>query len=289
MSLRTSAESTSASASSRFGLGGGRELVLGHRERRRRGAARLSGRVATHASKAGPNSVAEAVPVEVCQLGLVLRVRVDPRDEGRDVDLGLASREVGGAGGLDPRLVHAARRFRLLAVPARRLVAAPGGRDRGEASSTAAAISTQSRPVGVGHVTRTALARRTAARPPYRRRRAPRRSGRSVRSIAVGRNPPTPSLNGIVENVIRSSMAAITDATDPISSACVTARSPRSAKKSMKTKITHEMRPSTTQSGVGMTPTAPWMRSARALSRSKVWSSHLSWAVSSLDVCGWNG
>ena len=33
---------------------------------------------------------------------------------------------------------------------------------------------------------------------------------------------------------------------------------------------------STIHSGVGITPTAPWMRSLRAASRVDVWSSHLS-------------
>ena len=66
----------------------------------------------------------------------------------------------------------------------------------------------------------------------------------------------------------------MTVATDPINTACVTAPSPRSAKNSMKTKITTEMKSSTTHSGVGITPTAPWIRSIRAASRSEVWSSH---------------
>ena len=67
---------------------------------------------------------------------------------------------------------------------------------------------------------------------------------------------------------------------------CVTARSPLSAKKSMKTKITPEMKKSTIQSGVGITPTAPWVRSMRAASRADVCSSHLSKADCSLAVSG---
>ena len=63
-------------------------------------------------------------------------------------------------------------------------------------------------------------------------------------------------------------------ATDPINTACVAAPSPLSAKNSMNTKTTPEMRTSTTHSGVGMTPAAPWIRSIRAASRSDVWSSH---------------
>ena len=46
------------------------------------------------------------------------------------------------------------------------------------------------------------------------------------------------------------------------------------------------MKKSTTQSGVGMTPTAPWIRSCRAASRSEVWSSHLPYAASSAAVSG---
>ena len=65
------------------------------------------------------------------------------------------------------------------------------------------------------------------------------------------------------------------------------APSPLSAKNSMKTKMTTEMTNSTTQSGPGMTPTAPWTRSIRAASRSSVWSSHFPYAASSLAVRGW--
>ena len=71
-------------------------------------------------------------------------------------------------------------------------------------------------------------------------------------------------------------MIEITAVTEPISSACVFARSPLSAKKSMKTKITPEMTISTIQSGAGITPSAPWMRSRRASSRVEVRSSDLS-------------
>ena len=67
----------------------------------------------------------------------------------------------------------------------------------------------------------------------------------------------------------------ITTATLPIIVACTTARSPLSAKKSMKTKMIPAVRNRTIQSGVGITPSAPWVRSARALSRSVRWSSHL--------------
>ena len=35
-----------------------------------------------------------------------------------------------------------------------------------------------------------------------------------------------------------------------------------------------------------MTPTAPWMRSERACSRSAVWSSHLSYALCSTALLG---
>ena len=68
----------------------------------------------------------------------------------------------------------------------------------------------------------------------------------------------------------------ITAATEPINMPCTIARSPLSAKNSMYAKITPAMKKSTIQSWVGITPTAPWMRSSRASSRADVWSSHLS-------------
>ena len=61
-----------------------------------------------------------------------------------------------------------------------------------------------------------------------------------------------------------------------MSSAWITARSPLSAKKSTYTKTTTEMKKRTIHSGVGMTPSAPWIRSRRASSRVDVCSSHLS-------------
>ena len=69
---------------------------------------------------------------------------------------------------------------------------------------------------------------------------------------------------------------AITATTDPISIPCTSARSLRSAKKSMNAKITPAMKNSAIQSVVGITPTAPWTRSSRASSRVEVCSSHLS-------------
>ena len=77
---------------------------------------------------------------------------------------------------------------------------------------------------------------------------------------------------------MRRSIVAITAVTEPISIACALARSPRSAKNSMKAKMISEIRISTNQSGPGITPTAPWIRSLRASSRSAVWSSHWSYA-----------
>ena len=56
---------------------------------------------------------------------------------------------------------------------------------------------------------------------------------RSVRSIATGRSPPTPVWNGLSRKLSSSSIVTITAVTAPMSSACVTARSPLSAKKSM--------------------------------------------------------
>ena len=62
----------------------------------------------------------------------------------------------------------------------------------------------------------------------------------------------------------------------PMSIAWTTARSPLSAKNSMKTKISAALKNSTSHNGVGITPTAPWIRSLRASSRVDVWASHLS-------------
>ena len=73
----------------------------------------------------------------------------------------------------------------------------------------------------------------------------------------------------------------ITTATPPIIVAWTTARSPLSAKKSMKTKMIPAERNSTIQSGTGITPSAPCVRSLRADWRSVVWSSHLPYAACS--------
>ena len=56
----------------------------------------------------------------------------------------------------------------------------------------------------------------------------------------------------------------MTDVTDPISIAWVIGPSLLSPKNSMKTKMTAETKNRTIQSGVGMTPLTPWMRSLRA-------------------------
>ncbi len=60
----------------------------------------------------------------------------------------------------------------------------------------------------------------------------------------------------------------MTAITEPTIMAWTTARSALSAKNSMKTKITAVMKNRTTHRLPGMTPTAPWMRSDRACSRS---------------------
>ena len=87
----------------------------------------------------------------------------------------------------------------------------------------------------------------------------------SVRSIATGCRPPTPSWNGLSSRLSSSSIAVMTATTVPISSACTTARSPLSAKNSMYTTISPDVKNSTSHSGVGITPTAPWIRSLRAV------------------------
>ena len=58
-------------------------------------------------------------------------------------------------------------------------------------------------------------------------------------------------------------------ATPPIIVACTTAGSPLSAKKSMYPSRITALTKSTSHNGVGITPSAPWMRSARASSRSE--------------------
>jgi len=67
----------------------------------------------------------------------------------------------------------------------------------------------------------------------------------------------------------------ITIATLPVMVACTIARSPLSAKKSMKTKMIPALRKRTIQSAAGITPSAPCVRSFRAFWRSVRWSSHL--------------
>ena len=73
MSRRTSAADASAAASRRRGLVCGRDLVLVHRERRRRGVGvGERAAVAIHASNAGRNSGAEALHEEVGDLVIAL-------------------------------------------------------------------------------------------------------------------------------------------------------------------------------------------------------------------------
>ena len=65
-------------------------------------------------------------------------------------------------------------------------------------------------------------------------------------------------------------LAVITAVTVPMSSACTGARSPLSAKNSMNRKMRPALKNNTSHSGVGITPTAPWIRSLRASSRADV-------------------
>ena len=110
----------------------GRQPVLGHGEGVSGAPLVLSGLVASHALNAGLNSGRKRVAVEGHELGLAARIGIDPLHERRHVDLLLGVRKARGASGLDPGLVDAARRLRLLAVPARGLIAAPRRRDGGE-------------------------------------------------------------------------------------------------------------------------------------------------------------
>ena len=58
-----------------------------------------------------------------------------------------------------------------------------------------------------------------------------------MRSIAVGASPPTPEWYGLSRNQTGAASTSITTVTPPIIVACTRARSPLSAKKSMKTKM----------------------------------------------------
>ncbi len=105
--------------------------VLGHRERRRR-RRWIVERVGTEPClERRLELIAEALTVERSEAFVMVQVGVDPLHEQGDVDLRLRVREVRGLGGLHARRVRSAEGLRLLSGPAARLIAAPGGRDRG--------------------------------------------------------------------------------------------------------------------------------------------------------------
>src|SRR6185436_18308749 len=108
-----------------LGVGRCRQPVLGHGERRWRGAGGREGVRRDPGVERGFELRPEALDVERLELFVAARVRVDPLDEGGDIDLGLRLGEAGGTRRLYPDAVRAAGGLRLLAVPARRLVAAP--------------------------------------------------------------------------------------------------------------------------------------------------------------------
>jgi hypothetical protein len=83
----------------------------------------------------------------------------------------------------------------------------------------------------------------------------------SVLRIAVGWTPPMLEWKGSSRKPRRSSMATTTATTLPIRRAWDAAGSPLSAKNSRKTKMTTVMKKTTIHSGLGITPTAPWIRS----------------------------
>ena len=91
----------------------------------------VKGCVASPGLERGPELLAEAVDVEVGELGLAALVGVGPGDERRDVDLGLGLGQALRPGGLDPDRVRPAGRLGLLAVPPGGLVAAPRRAERG--------------------------------------------------------------------------------------------------------------------------------------------------------------
>ena len=70
-----------------------------------------------------------------------------------------------------------------------------------------------------------------------------------VRSIATGWIEPSPSWNGVSSDLITSRVATITATTRSDQETLTTARSPLSAKNSVKTRITAAMKKSTIQSG----------------------------------------
>ena len=223
-----------------LGLGARRELVLRHRERRQRRVRVLQRPGRDPGVDGGLELLAEALEVEVRQLRLLLGVGVDPLREGRHVDLRLGVRESRRLGRLDPQRVRARRR----PSPARRSIGSTGSRSRPSRRSRArAARSPRARPG------------RDAVRRPSRRHRLPERVARELhlgadraerlvdhpqRALHRDRLAARRRRRGTARRApySRSSSAAITETTDPISMPWTTARSPRSAKKSMKTKIT---------------------------------------------------
>ena len=90
------------------------------------------GSVAIHASNAGWNSGRNRASVEVLEELVLGRVRIDPLDVRRHVDLRLGLGQALRAGGVDPQRVRTAPRLDLFTVPTVRLIAAPRGGDRRE-------------------------------------------------------------------------------------------------------------------------------------------------------------
>jgi hypothetical protein len=82
-------------------------------------------------------------------------------------------------------------------------------------------------------------------------------------------------------NQSSNSVDVVTIATAPIIDAWTKAGSALSAKSSMNRKRTSALMKSTIQSGGGITPSAPCVRSARAVSRSERWSNHFEYAACS--------
>ena len=165
--------------------------------------------------------VAEARAVEGRQLGLVLGVGVDPLDERRDVDLRQGVRTVRGAGCVDPRLVHPTRGLGLLAVPARGLVAAPGCRDGREREQDHRADLDPVPLTRLGHVTGLSLG--IARDQDTDASRSEGLVDDDQRALHRGRpNPSNAVVERTVEEANEQEQLATTDATHPISTACVT-------------------------------------------------------------------
>ena len=137
--------------------------------------------------------IAETLPIELGELGLVQRLSVDPLDEERDVDLGLSVRDVLRAGRLDAARGRLHLEFRLLRVPARGLIPGPSCRDRRQRKQHRREDIDPVLRVGSQPVSRVCSLSRSGRVAGRSRRRARRPSHRSVGARRRGSRGPAPS------------------------------------------------------------------------------------------------